>query len=365
MTFEHPKIEHPKIEDLGGWPAILSKLTAGFELPSELAASAFTEILEGRATPAQIAGFAIGLRTKGETVSELTAILRTMLAFSVRVPLTDELRDRAVCTCGTGGDRSHSINISTAAAFVVAGAGGVVCKHGGRAASSAAGSADVLEALGVAIELSPAGVARCIEEAGVGFCFAPKFHPAMRHAAPTRRELGVATFFNYLGPMANPGGVTRQLVGVSDPSIAPRMAEVLRAQGAVRALIVFGHDGLDEISTTTTSTVLTLDHGEITEATVDPASFGFAPATADQLRGGSAVENAGHLRRVLEGNLGPHRDIVVLNASGALFAAGIAADLRDGITRAERSIDDGRAAFALDALVRVSTEERERTTTGV
>lgn len=348
------------LEDVGGWPTVLSKLTAGSELSSELAVCAFTEILEGRATPAQIAGFAIGLRTKGETVAELTAILRTMLTFAVRVPLSDALRARAVCTCGTGGDRSHSINISTAAAFVVAGAGGVVCKHGGRAASSAAGSADVLEALGVVIELSPEGVGRCIEAVGVGFCFAPKFHPAMRHAAPTRRELGVATFFNYLGPMANPGAVTRQLVGVSDASIAPRMAEVLRAQGAVRALIVFGHDGLDEISTTTTSTVLTLDGGEITTEIVDAATFGIAPATPDQLRGGSATENAAHLRRVLDGDRGPHRDIVLLNAAAALVAAGLAVDLAGGLTSAERSIDDGLAARALDGLVRVSVEERER-----
>ena len=353
-----PHAHTPTLDELGGWPAALALLTARTNLPDEVAVAMFTEILEGRATPAQIAGFAIGLRTKGETVEELTAVLRTMLAFAVTVPLSEELRAKAICTCGTGGDRSHSINISTTASFVVAGAGGIVCKHGGRAASSASGSADVLEALGVALEISPAAVAHCVAEAGVGFCLAPRFHPAMRHAAPTRRELGVATMFNFIGPMANPGLVRRQAVGVSDPAMAPKMLEVLRAQGADRAAVMYGHDGLDELSTTTTSTFLLLDNGEITSSTVDPVELGLSMATTEQLRGGTPAENAVHLRNVLGGDRGPHRDIVVLNAAAGLLVAGVAADLRDGLERAGRAIDDGSAMAALDALIRLSSEAR-------
>ena len=356
VSMPSPTVPSATFDELGGWPAVLALLTSNTELPAEVAVAAFTEILEGRATPAQVAGFAIGLRTKGETVGELTAVLRTMLAFAVRVPLTDEIRAKAICTCGTGGDRSHSINISTTATFLVAGAGGIVCKHGGRAASSQSGSADVLEALGVALEITPAGVARCVTEAGVGFCLAPRFHPAMRHAAPTRRELGVATLFNFLGPMANPGLVRRQAVGVSDPTMAPRMAEVLRAQGADRAVVMYGHDGLDELSTTTTSTLLLLDDGVITESTIDPSTYGFARVTLDDLRGGTATENAVHVRNVLSGQRGAHRDIVVINAAAGLLAAGIAGDLGDGVRRAAVAIDDGSAMHALDELIRVSNE---------
>lgn len=358
VTSPSPVVQLPTFDDLGGWPAVLALLTANTDLPETFAVAAFTEILEGRATPAQVAGFAIGLRTKGETVAELTAVLRTMLAFAVRVPLSDEIRAKAICTCGTGGDRSHSINISTTATFVVAGAGGIVCKHGGRAASSQSGSADVLEALGVALEITPAAVARCVSETGVGFCLAPRFHPAMRHVAPTRRELGVATLFNFIGPMANPGLVRRQAVGVSDPSMAPRMAEVLRANGADRAIVMYGHDGLDELSTTTTSTLLLLDGGVITESTIDPSTYGFERAAPEDLRGGTATENAVHLRNVLAGAPGPHRDIVVLNAAAGLLAAGIADDLGEGVVRAAAAIDDGSAMAALDALIRVSNEGR-------
>lgn len=356
--------DRPSLHDLGGWPAALGAITAGRELAADLAAAAFREILGGNATPAQIAAFAVGLRTKGETVAELSAVLRTMLEFSVVVPLADEVRARAICTCGTGGDRSHSINISTTAAFVVAGAGATVCKHGNRAASSSSGSADVLEALGVALEISPAAVARCVTEVGFGFCLAPRFHPAMRHAGPTRKELGVATLFNFLGPMANPGLVRRQLVGVSDPAMAPRMAEVLRAQGADRVLVAYGHDGLDELTTTTTSTLLRLVDGDITTETVDPAALGLAPATLDDLRGGAPADNARAARAVLAGEKGPHRDVVLLNAAGALVVAGIASDLTDGLARAERAVDGGAASDALDALVRVTQEEAAREAAG-
>ena len=344
------------LDSHGGWPAVLSRVTAGDELEPELLTAAFGEILAGRATSAQIAAFAIGMRTKTESVAELGAALDAMEFYGVPVPISDDVRARAICTCGTGGDRSHSINISTTAAFVVAGAGGTVCKHGNRAASSQCGSADVLEALGVAIDIEPVVVARCIEATGMGFCLAPRFHPAMRHAAPTRRELGVATMFNFLGPLANPGRIRRQLVGVSDPTMAPKMLGVLRKRGADRAMVVFGHDGLDELTTTTTSTLLFLRDGEIVELTVDPTSFGLPLATIDQLRGGSATENARFLRAVLDGAHGPHRDIVLLNAAAACVVAGLANNLASGLAIAMESIDSGRATAALDALIRVSNE---------
>ncbi len=342
------------LDSHGGWPAVLSRVTAGEELDAALVAAAFGDILAGRATPAQVAGFAIGMRTKSESIGELSAALGAMETFGVVVPLSAAVRNRAICTCGTGGDRSHSINISTTAAFVVAGAGGLVCKHGGRAASSASGSADVLEALDVALEISPETVARCVEEAGIGFCLAPRFHPAMRHAGPTRRELGVATMFNFLGPLANPGRIRRQVVGVSDPSMASKMLGVLQARGADRAMVVYGHDGLDELTTTTTSTMLFLRDGAILESIVDPAALGLPPATLADLRGGTATENAAHLRAVLDGAPGAHRDIVLLNAAAACVVAGLATDLAGGLEIARSAIDDGRASAALDALIRVS-----------
>lgn len=341
----------------GGWPAVLSRITAGGELDPALLRAAFSEILRGDATSGQIAAFAVGMRTKGESVGELATVLSTMEEFGVSVPLDDATRNAAICTCGTGGDRSHSINVSTTAAFVVAGAGGVICKHGGRAASSASGSADVLEALGVALEITPEGVARCVREAGIGFCLAPLFHPALRHAAPTRRELGVATMFNFLGPLANPGHITRQLVGVSDPAMAPKMLGVLQARGATFAIAVFGHDGLDELTTTTTSTMLVLKDGSISEHIVDPGAFGISRATGDQLRGGLAADNARFLRAVLEGSAGPHRDIVLLNAAAGCVVAGLAEDLERGFVLAAEAVESGRAVAALESLIRVSQEE--------
>lgn len=350
--------EQNRLEELGGWPSVLAALTAGVALRSDQARAAFVEILEGRATPAQIAGFAVGLRAKGETVDELAAVLGVMLEYGLVVPLNADVAARAIDTCGTGGDRSHSVNVSTMAAFVVAGAGVPVCKHGNRAASSASGSADVLEALGVALELSPVSVARCVAEAGVGFCLAPRFHPAMRYAAPVRRELGVATLFNFLGPLANPGRVRFQIVGVPDPTMAPKVAGVLAARGT-RAWVVRGDDGLDELSTSTTSRVWQVDGGEVQEMTIDPADYGIPAATADQLRGGSPTENADALRNVLAGRLGPHRDITVMNAAAALLVAGAANDLGDGLRLAGAVIDDGRAAATLDALVRISQREAQ------
>jgi anthranilate phosphoribosyltransferase len=324
-------------------------------LTSVVAAAALDDILEGNATSAQIAAFAVGLRMKGETVEEMTGLVRAMLDHAEPVEIPAGLPD-VIDTCGTGGDRSHSINVSTIAAFVAAGAGAKVCKHGNRAASSAAGSADVLEALGVVIDLGPAGVGRCIAEAGMGFCFAPRYHAASRHAMPTRRELGVPTVFNFLGPLANPARPRRQVVGVADPAMAEKVLGVLSANGAVRAMVVYGHDGLDELTTTDTSTVLSLEDGVVRTFVVDPVELGLAKVGLDTLRGGDPATNADLARRVLEGGGGPHRDIVLLNAAAAVTVAGLAVDLVDGLEVAAQSVDSGRAGEVLERLVEVSKD---------
>lgn len=334
---------------MGGWPAVLGPLTQRRDLPADHARAAMAEILGGTATPAQIAGFIVALRMKGETVDELRGLLDAMADAAERVPLTS--LDGVVDVVGTGGDRSHSVNVSTMAALVVAGAGVRVCKHGNRGASSRCGSADLLEALGVNLELDPEGVARCVESAGIGFCFAPRFHPAMRHAVPTRRELGVPTVFNFLGPLANPAGVRRQVVGVADAAMAERMARVLAARGSERALVVHGDDGLDELTTTTTSTVIELVDGEVRMATVDPTTYGIALVDATALTGGDAAANASVAKRVLGGEPGAHRDVVVLNAAAGLVVAGTVADLHEGVEQAGAAIDSGAAAAALDRLV--------------
>lgn len=313
------------------------------------------EILSGEATAAQIAGFVVALRTKGETAEELVGLLTAMRAASEAVPL-DAASLGLIDTCGTGGDNSGSINVSTAAALVAAGAGAKVCKHGNRSASSRCGSADVLEALGAAIDLGPAGVARCVTETSFGFCLAPRFHPAMRHAGPPRRELGVATVFNFLGPLANPAGVRRQLVGISDPAMAEIMLEVLAATGTERAMVVYGHDGLDELSTTGPTEIRELRHGDTFRYAVDPADLGLAPAVAEDLVGGDADENADHLRRVLDGHSGAHRDIVMLNAAAALVVAGVSDNLGEGLEAAAASVDGGRARAVLDSFVSVSKD---------
>ena len=337
------------LAELGGWPSVLGQLMRGEDLTSVQASAALSEILDGNATDAQIAAFAVGLRIKGESVEEIAALVRTMVDYAEPVRAGD-----VVDTCGTGGDRSHSINVSTLAAFVVAGAGARVCKHGNRAASSAAGSADVLEALGVKIDLDARGVETCIDEAGMGFCFAPKFHPASRHAIPARRDLGVPTVFNFLGPLANPGRPRRQLVGVSDPAMAEKVLGVLEANGAEHAMVVYGHDGLDELTTTTTSTVLHLEGGEVRTFVVDPANVGLRTASVDDLRGGDPAHNAELARRVLGGEPGAHRDVVVLNAGAAMIVAGLATDLDRGVELARKAIDQGQAMQVLEKLVTVS-----------
>ena len=307
------------------------------------------EILEGNATSAQIAGFIVALRMKGETTEELTGLVGAMLERAVPVTLAEP--DGVIDLVGTGGDRSHSINVSTLAALTVVGAGGRVCKHGNRAASSACGTADLLEALGVAFDLGPEGVARCVGTAGMGFCFAPRYHGAMRHAGPPRRELGVPTVFNFLGPLANPARVRRQVTGVADPAMAERMVQVLAANGAERALVVYGHDGLDELTTTTTSTVHELRDGDVRSYDVDPAALGIATADLDQLRGGDPATNARLARDILAGTPGPGADIVALNAGAGLLAADLAPDLATGVDAARTALVEGAAAAALDALV--------------
>jgi anthranilate phosphoribosyltransferase len=342
------------LDELGGWPFVLGRLSKRADLTSVEAAAALTDVFQGNATPSQLAAFIFGLRCKGETLEEMTGLVRAMVDAAEPVPVDDGLRERLVDTCGTGGDRSGTINISTMAAFVVAGAGIPVCKHGGRAASSKAGSADLLEALGVAIELGPDGVARCIEQAGIGFCFAPRFHPSMRHANPTRRELGVATVFNFLGPLANPARVRRQVVGVSDPAMADKMIRVLESNGAIHTLVVFGHDGLDELTTTDTSTVLEYRDGSFGTYVVDPIELGLSKADPSELVGAEAATNAECARRVLGGEKGPHRDIVILNAAAGIVAAGQASDLVDGLIKAAEAIDSGQAESRWQQLAEIS-----------
>jgi anthranilate phosphoribosyltransferase len=335
---------------------VLGKLTRGIELSADDVDAAMAEIFEGRVADVQAAAFIVALRTKGETEGELVALVRAMHRYGTPV----KVADGAIDTCGTGGDRSGTVNVSTMAALIAAGAGAKVVKHGNRAASSQAGSADVLEELGVAIELGPEGVAQCVEEAGVGFCFARRYHPAMRFLGPARAEIGVPTTFNFLGPLANPARVTRQAVGVSDSAMATRMLGALRELGTERAMVFSGDDGLDELTTTTTSTVHELTDGLLHEYSIDPLDFGVARAEPGTLKGGNATENATALREVLAGEKGPRRDLAVLNAAAALMVAGIADDLGAGIETATASIDTGAAERALGGLVRVSCAARDK-----
>lgn len=342
---------------LGGWPPVLRRLLAGDDLTGDEAAAALAEVLAGEATPAQIAAFVVALRAKGETVEELAGMVGAMLDAAERVAVPAGLDP--IDTCGTGGSaprREACFNVGTLTALVAAGAGATVCKHGGRAATATSSSADLLAALGVAIELGPAGVARCLGEVGMAFCFAPRFHPAMRHAAPVRRELGVPTVFNLLGPLSNPSGLRRQVLGVADAGLAPTLAAVLSARGSERAMVVRGHDGLDELTTTAPSTVFEVRDGEVRTYDVDPTALGLRPASADDIRGGDPAANVALARRVLGGEPGPHREVVALNAAAALVVAGLADDLAGGLERAFAAIDDGAAAGVLDRLVAVSTK---------
>ena len=334
------------------WGRTISALLTKRDLSEEEASAAMVEIMEGAATPAQIAGFVIALRAKGESAEEVAGLVRTMRSYAERVNVTGDLLD----TCGTGGDRAGTFNVSTAAALVCAGAGVKVAKHGNRAASSRCGSADVLETLGVKIDLPPAGVERCIEAAGIGFCFAPVFHPAMRHAGAPRRELGVATVFNFLGPLTNPAGAKRQALGVSDRSMLDKMVAALALLGSERVVAFHGHAGLDELSTSGPSEVLELREGETHSWTLDPADLDLPAAELSDVAGGSAEDNAAYIRQVLSGEGGPRRDIVVLNAAAGLLAAGRAPDILEGLTQASESIDSGRAQRSLDLLIATSKD---------
>ena len=337
------------------WPDVLGRLVRREDLPPDVAAAALAAVLRGEATDAQLAGFAIGLRAKGETPAELAALVRTMLDHAEHVDLDGPLLD----TCGTGGDRAGTVNVSTLAALVAAAAGAPVAKHGNRAASSRCGSADVLEALGVAIDLGPKGVARCVAETGIGFCFAPRYHPAMRFAGPVRREVGVPTTFNVLGPLANPAGARRRTVGVSDPAMAERIVGALAELDVEHALVFHGHDGLDELTTTTTSTVYERRDGATRRYEVDPATLGLPTVSPAALRGGDVAANADAVRRVLDGTRGPQRDFAALNAAAALVVGGVADDLAAGLDAAFAVLDDGRAGATLDGFVRVSQTARD------
>ena len=331
------------------WPHVLSRLAAHEALSAAEAAEAMRQVMAGEATPAQIGGFLMALRTKGETVDEVEGLARTMLGFATPVRTPGPVVD----VVGTGGDRSGTFNISTVSAIVVAGAGVAVAKHGNRAASSHCGSADVLEALGVTIGLDAAGVERCLERAGIAFLFAPVFHPAMAHAGPVRRELRVPTIFNFLGPLTNPAQPFAQVVGVSDERMLPLMAEVLARRGT-RAMLFRGQDGLDELTTTGPSRVFDARDGQVAETTLDPAELGLARARLEDLAGGDPAASAEIARRVLAGDAGPRRDVVLLNAGAALQVAGHVASLAEGIVAAADSIDSGAATTALERFVEVS-----------
>ena len=328
----------------------IQKVADGTPLSADEAADAFDAIMSGEASPAQIGAFLMALRVRGETVGEITGAVRTMRAKMLPVSAPGD----AVDVVGTGGDAKGTHNISTCAAIVVAGAGVPVAKHGNRSISSKSGAADVLAALGVDLEVGPGTISRAIAEAGVGFMFAPAHHSAMRHVGPVRQELATRTIFNILGPLSNPAGTRRQVVGVFDRRWSRPMAETLQNLGSEHVWVVHGSGGLDELTTTGTTFVTELKNRAISEFEVTPADAGLATATLDDLRGGDARENAAAIRAVLAGESGPLRDIVILNAAAALIVAGRTDNLRDGAARAGQSIDSGAAANALARLVAVT-----------
>jgi anthranilate phosphoribosyltransferase len=341
------------------WPNLISALLRAEELSTADTAWAMGEIMTGSATPAQIAGFATALRAKGETPAELAGLVETMLATAARIHLSDDVRADAVDVVGTGGDRAHTVNISTMTALVVAGAGIRVVKHGNRAASSSCGAADLLEFLGIPLDLGPDEVSRCLAEAGIGFCFAARFHPGMRHTAVPRRELGVPTVFNFLGPLTNPAQPHAGAIGCFDSRMAPVMAQVFADRGD-SVLVMRGEDGLDEFSTAAPTRVWAVHEGTVTPMLLDAADLGIARSQPGDLRGGDAAFNADVTRRLLAGEPGPVRDAVLVNAAAALTAhAGPTGDLtealRAGLSRAAESIDTGAAAKILDRWIEVAT----------
>jgi anthranilate phosphoribosyltransferase len=336
------------------FPDLIDKLTRRQDLTSDEASAAMTEVMEGRAADAQIGGFLIGLAMKGERPVEIVGLARAMRAHAV---LLSRRYEGVFDTCGTGGDRSGTFNISSCAAVVVAACGVRVAKHGNRSVSSLSGSADVFEALGVRVSAPPPVVERCLDEAGIGFFFAPTFHPSMRHAGPARRALGVRTAFNLLGPLTNPAGATRQLVGVPRPEFTELIARALLLLGCERAWVVHGADGIDEISTAGYTKVSECRDGAVHTFYLHPADVGVAKVPAASLKGGSASDNARIVERVLGGSDGPARDVVLLNAGAALFIAGAAESVSEGMTRAAAAIDSGAAARTLEKLAAISSIE--------
>ena len=322
------------------------------DLSQEQAAQVMEEIMTDAATPAQLGAFLTALRIKGETAEEMAGMAAVMRDKANRVHYQGELVD----TCGTGGDASGSFNVSTAAAFVATAAGLKVAKHGNRAISGQCGSADVLEALGVKLELTPDQVRRCLDQAGIGFMFAPAFHPAMRFAAGPRREIGIRTVFNILGPLTNPAGATHQVLGVADPTIAAKMAQVLQRLGSTHSLVVHGTDGLDELSISAPTQVWEVHNNGIEEYTVTPEELGLPRASKEAIKGGDPQANAATLRALLSGQDGALRDIVALNAAAALVAGDKAADLQSGVALAKAHMDDGSALKQVDALIAASQQ---------
>ena len=328
----------------------IDALVRGKDLSQEKAAQAMNEMMEGEATPAQIAAFITALRIKGETVDEITGMATTMREKSLKVTTDGFLVD----TCGTGGDGQGTINVSTTAALVAAAAGAKVAKHGNRSASGGPGSADVLEALGVKIDLSPDGVQRCLEEVGIGFMFAQVFHPAMRHAAGPRREIGIRTVFNILGPLTNPAGAHAQLLGVADPVVGEKMAQVLGRLGTQRAMVVHGEEGLDEISISSLTRVWELGGGDVRTYTVSPEDAGLSRSSLKGIQGGSIERNAELLQGILRGEAGPALDVVLLNAAAALVVGDMARDLKEGVELARSTVASGAALEKLKALANLS-----------
>ena len=335
---------------------MIVKVVEGRSLRETEAAAAMLDIVEGLATPSQIAALAVALRIKGETAEEVAGLARVMRRYANRVEAGPDVID----VVGTGGDGSRTFNISTLSAFVVAAAGGKVAKHGNRGVTSNCGAADILEALGVAIDLPPEAVAACIRETGFGFMFAPLYHPAMRHAVGPRREIGVRTVFNLLGPITNPAGVTGQLTGVAVSEMTPVIAEVLRLLGARRALVVHGHDGVDEMSISAPTTVFDVADGTVREYEVTPESVGLERAPAEAVRGGTVEANLRFARQVLGGETGAARDVVLLNAAGGLVVGGLAGDLKAGVRLAADAIDSGKSRDKVEQVAEASQALKAR-----
>ncbi len=332
----------------------INDVVSGKNLTSEEAKNVMNVILNGSATPAQIAALITALRMKGESVEEITGFAMAMRERSLKLTLGDI---EPVDTCGTGGDGKNTFNISTAAAFAASGAGVIIAKHGNRSVSSKCGSADVLKELGVNIELGKNGVERCMKETGIAFLFAPIFHSAMKYATPPRREIGIRTIFNVLGPLTNPAGASSQLIGVYDKALTEILARVLLNLGSRHVLVVHSFDGLDELSITKKSYVAELKNGEVNSFVLDPEEYGFGKTGINELSGGSSTENARTLLNILKGEPGPGRDVVVLNAAAVILAADRVSNFRDGISAAAEAIDNGNALKKLEDLKRVSNAE--------